>query len=543
MLRKAQQALIQTVLNLNTRVSERDRRSSLEWKVLVYDDHVLSILTTLLKVSSLIEVGVTFHDSITKKRSPIPNVSAVYLVEATEANLALIADDCAVPLYDSVYVNFIGSISSPQLEHFAALVAARSDGSCIRGVFDQYLDFSSPDPNFFTLFANDSSFLNIYRFRQSDDAAPRLALEQIGESLVSVFLTAGEVPKIVHRAGSEICGIVANAFREKITPLAANLEFMGSRRGDSPNTRTPLLILFERTCDLAAPLHHPDSYQAVVHDQVGIVRNQCKTDAVLNDLDPDLDVFWAENRMKPFPVVAELIRKRVADFKQRYGEIEADLNAAIANLPDLQHQQRCNMIHTRVSTKVLESASVRKAGDLFKIESDIFLKKRIHVDAIRKLLPDIPDAIDRLRLVTIAYLSDIIPDDQIIGFSELVGRNLTFLSESPPELKIRSRPAPGYLAQLFGGQNDDMAVAVSRPIATMTRELLEGKYDGWHWADGAPLQNRGNVYVFVIGPGSYLEYHGISQLCGKENVTFGCTSVPQPADFMAQFSHIADPPP
>jgi hypothetical protein len=46
-----------------------------------------------------------------------------------------------------------------------------------------------------------------------------------------------------------ICRLVANAFVEKIPPLASNLEFMGSRRGEAANVKTPLLILIDRTVD------------------------------------------------------------------------------------------------------------------------------------------------------------------------------------------------------------------------------------------------------------------------------------------------------
>jgi hypothetical protein len=78
------------------------------------------------------------------------------------------------------------------------------------------------------------------------------------------------------------------------------------------------------------------------------------------------------------------------------------------------------------------------------------------------------------------------------------------------------------------------------PTPTETRAILDGTYEGHAWADGVPLTARGNVYVFVIGPGGYLEYHGLSQLCAREKVTFGCTSVPRPSEFMAQLSHIGD---
>ena len=154
MLRSRHRALVQQILNLNQPLTEADHQTSLRWKVLIYDQRGLSILSTLLKVSKLLEVGVTFYGPITQKREPIPDVSAVYLLEPTPENLRLIAQDCSAPLYDQMYINFLSPISSQDLEYFASQVNQFSDGQCIHSIFDQYIEFSSLDPNLFTLFGN-----------------------------------------------------------------------------------------------------------------------------------------------------------------------------------------------------------------------------------------------------------------------------------------------------------------------------------------------------------------------------------------------------
>jgi hypothetical protein len=227
------------------------------------------------------------------------------------------------------------------------------------------------------------------------------------------------------------------------------------------------------------------------------------------------------------------------------GQIENDLTAAITNLPELQEQQRSNAIHTAITAKVLNEAATRKAPELFKMESDCFLGENVEIEKIRELVMQVPDVIDRLRLVTVAYLCHVIPDDVILSFAGETDRDLSFLKDCLGNFKLGNRAEPGFLATLFNlssGQNEDNDIVKNLPIPRMTRKILDGNRDGFTWADGGRGEpgKYGNVYVFVIGPGSYLEYHGIQQLCDKANVTFGCTSVPRPSEFMTQLSHIGD---
>lgn len=129
MLRLKHRALIQQILNCNQPLAETDHQASLRWKVLIYDQRGLSILSTLFKVSKLLEVGVTFYGLITQKREQIPDASAVYFLEPTPENLHLIAQDCAAPLYDQIYINFLYPISSQDLGNFASQVSQFSNAS------------------------------------------------------------------------------------------------------------------------------------------------------------------------------------------------------------------------------------------------------------------------------------------------------------------------------------------------------------------------------------------------------------------------------
>jgi hypothetical protein len=79
--------------------------------------------------------------------------------------------------------------------------------------------------------------------------------------------------------------------------------------------RRPLLVLLDRNVDLAAMLHHPWTYSALVHDALGLRLNRVKLsdgDATKTfDLDAH-DTFWTSQGGATFPQVAMEVKTQVA---------------------------------------------------------------------------------------------------------------------------------------------------------------------------------------------------------------------------------------
>jgi hypothetical protein len=98
----------------------------------------------------------------------------------------------------------------------------------------------------------------------------------------------------------------------------------------------PLLILLDRNFDLATPLHHTWTYQAMIHDCFDLKLNRIEMGKSTASSNPttsssapaktyDLlnsDKFWKTQKGNPFPVVAESIQEELEKFKQYDGEIK-----------------------------------------------------------------------------------------------------------------------------------------------------------------------------------------------------------------------------
>lgn len=83
----------------------------------------------------------------------------------------------------------------------------------------------------------------------------------------------------------------------------------------------PLLILMDRNFDLATPLHHTWTYQALLHDTFDFQLNRIVLEAKKYDL-LTTDKFWKQQKGQPFPIVAESIQEELDKYKQCEGEIK-----------------------------------------------------------------------------------------------------------------------------------------------------------------------------------------------------------------------------
>ncbi|KAG8287999.1 Sec1 domain containing protein 1 [Homalodisca vitripennis] len=132
------------------------------WKILVYDRYGQDIISPLISIKELRELGVTLHVQLHSDRDPIPDVPAVYFCMPTEENLGRIGQDLNNNVYDIYHLNFISPISRQRLEDLAASALQANCVSHIHKVFDQYLNFISLEDDMFILRHQNSDSISYY---------------------------------------------------------------------------------------------------------------------------------------------------------------------------------------------------------------------------------------------------------------------------------------------------------------------------------------------------------------------------------------------
>lgn len=250
----------------------------------------------------------------------------------------------------------------------------------------------------------------------------------------------------------------------------------------SSNQSCPLLLLIDRRIDLAGPLKHSASYNALIDEILGLNANQIQIPGGGKTFDIDRrDWFWRENSIKSFPKVAEAVESALKTYKSEYDRVlqttpgmtedlmknagvtgdsttsnnsaltPEQLKIAINVLPELTERKRLIDTHLQISSALLESIKTRDLGTLFNIEQEIISASLSSASIISSSNANIsPQTIltslkdpkmgntqDKLRLLLI-YL--------IYNYKQLA--SLTFIQDALNVLKLNENDSKAFQAVL-----------------------------------------------------------------------------------------------
>ena len=212
----------------------------------------------------------------------------------------------------------------------------------------------------------------------------------------------------------------------------------------------PVLVLVDRSVDMATPLHHTWTYQALAHDVLPYDQNRVTVKApAAKDKTYELDhrdEFWVQHKGSPFPQVAEAIQEALEEIKGKEEEIKrmksdlglsggdmddalsnlnlndntAKLTNAVSSLPQVQDVLYCTHyklfqllekkrlidMHCSLATSVLDSIKQRRLDVFFELEEKILSATNLDRSMMEVLSdPDNGGAEDKLRLFLIYFLS------------------------------------------------------------------------------------------------------------------------------------------
>lgn len=107
-------------------------------------------------------------------------------------------------------------------------------------------------------------------------------MDSIVDSLFSVFVTLGNVPIIrcpKGNAAEMVAKKLDKKLRDNLFDARNNLFQMDtSQAAGGFNFQRPILIVLDRNVDMATPLHHTWTYQALAHDTLQLTLNRIVVD-------------------------------------------------------------------------------------------------------------------------------------------------------------------------------------------------------------------------------------------------------------------------
>ena len=450
-LRDRQINALKLMLNLNQPEKKLEEAIPV-WKVLIYDRLGQDIISPLISVKELRELGITLHMQLHSDRDSIPEVPAIYFCAPIDENLGRIGQDLQNGLYDIYHLNFISPITRQKMEDLAAAALLGGVVSNIHKVFDQYLNFISLEDDLFILRHQNSDVISYHAINRGEvkDTEMESVMEIIVDCLFSVFVTLGTVPVIRCPRGNAaemVAKMIDKKLRENVWDTRNNL-FESETTGHYSFQR-PLLIILDRNIDMATPLHHTWTYQALAHDVLEMTLNRLVVEENVGrspaggtrsktrayELD-NRDRFWCQHKGSPFPRVAEAIQEELEQYRTFEDDVKklkssmgidndsevalsmvsnntARLTNAVNNLPQLLEMKRLIDMHTSIATGILNFIKSRRLDTFFELEEKIMSRQTLDRSVLETISdPDCGTPEDKLRLAIIYYICTNMSDSE-----------------------------------------------------------------------------------------------------------------------------------
>ena len=150
-----QRKLILKILDSNEDNSVNSMSSKLNsnfnWKVLIMDKETKDIVSSLINVGDLREIGITLILEINERKESIRGIEGVYLIKPTMENIKQIVDDICGLAYDQISIHSIYELSNDLIEFLARELSKRSLQNRVKNLSQNYFSYRAITENLFTL--------------------------------------------------------------------------------------------------------------------------------------------------------------------------------------------------------------------------------------------------------------------------------------------------------------------------------------------------------------------------------------------------------
>ncbi|ORY16736.1 Sec1-like protein [Clohesyomyces aquaticus] len=415
-----------------------------DWKVLVVDEKSRKLIDTVVKEDDILNENVTNIERIDERRPMNKDMDAIYFLTPEPYVVDCLMADFERRRYRGAFLIWTSLPLAPLRERLDRSKMAQDQ---IRNFKVLHLEYTPRESHLIT-FKDPWSFPVLYH--PGCNNLVRQHMEDIAEKLIGVCIALGEYPTIryyrprnpTHEA-SVLCSHLARFVQEKLDMYAQfNPDF-------PPQSNRPrgALYITDRSMDLAAPLLHEFTYQAMAHDLLKIQDGDKVTyRTVVNDDQPDAeekdmeisekDKIWVENRHRH---MKDTIDKLMGDFQKFIAEnphfTKQDsqnasgvngLNAIkdmIAGLPQFQEMKEAYSLHLTMAQECMNIFQHNKLPDLASVEQclatgldeDYRKPKNLADQVVRTLDEESVIPADRLRLITLylLYKDGLFPADLV----------------------------------------------------------------------------------------------------------------------------------
>ncbi|KAG2432231.1 hypothetical protein HXX76_009150 [Chlamydomonas incerta] len=410
------------------------------WKVLIVDKFTTRILSSTLRMSDILDCGVSVVEDLTRAREPIQQ-PAVYFIQPTPESISRVLDDFGGPegkvgvgksksLYTSAHIFFSNKLPAEAMEKLKAnprLIKA------LKTLKELNLEFLTVDSRTMITDHPDAGALLLGDACEREKTAVTRQVDAIVSRLSTLFTSLKEFPIIRYKGGKapEPGDPPGQAVRASVPQLlSARLyeRLAGLQRaGQLPAKETCDLLVLDRTYDAVAPFIHEWTYEALAYDLVSIEGNVYRYETEnqaggkpesREALLEESDELWVELRHMFIAEVYSSIANRFKDFqaKSKVARAQgtgldkkadaASIRQLIVALPQYREQLSRLALHIQLSSELKTATNARSLTEVGELEQDLVLGDKSSKDMLAYFAEHGAqmDGYDKMRLLA-CYLA------------------------------------------------------------------------------------------------------------------------------------------
>lgn len=377
-------------------------------KALIMDRETKAIVSMVYTMHEILDKDIFHVGTIDKVQEPMLHIKALVLVRPTLENLKALREELAAPKFGSYYLYFTNTVKADFLQH----LAEADTQQVVQQVQEVYADFYAVNSNLFHLNLGGSLALSLPRGRWS--AAEGHLFERTAQGLAATLLAFKVRPFIRHQRTA----VAASLAREVNSTMTGERELFSFKRPAG----TPMLLVLDRQEDPVTPLLSQWTYQAMLHELVGISANRVSLadakaggKAKVRELPvgPLVDDFYQTHMYANYGDLGRAVNKLLGEYQalrastaENITTIE-DMQRFVDNYPELRRHDNVTGKHVALLGEMSRLVDAHALFEVSEVEQTVACSSAPseHFSAIMELLGrgDVQQ-LDALRMVMLFAL-------------------------------------------------------------------------------------------------------------------------------------------
>jgi len=329
-------------------------------KVLLLDEETTGIVSLVYSQTEILQEEVYLFERIDANyREEMPYIKAFCFLRPTGQNLRALQQELRTPKYGEYYLIFTNLVSNEYLKE----LAQADEHEVVQQVQEFYGDYYAVNPDCWTLNLPPNTCLG-------DTENWGNYKSRILQGLFSCLLSLKVKPYI----RTQNYGLAASIGNELNTMIEENAKLFQFKSHDYP----PILLILDRREDPVTPLLTQWTYQAMVHELIGIKNDivELKSDSDKPKqmvLSAQQDSFYREKMFKNFGDFGIAIKSLVDEYQVKK-KLNSDINTIedmkrfVADYPDFKKLSSSVSKHVSVVEQLHQEVKKRFLLDLSEFE-------------------------------------------------------------------------------------------------------------------------------------------------------------------------------